>query len=827
MASEELSIRISARDEFSAQAADATRAAKRLADEIKDVRAEVARTGKGGDNLDRLQSEFEQLTREAAEARAEARRLGREMKNTGTQGAASAKQATTAWGKFKKAMASPLAMIASTAAVTLFAKQSIQAFAEVQDASDALSASFGPSGERMIAWANETAIAFNLSRGEALKSAQMMAVFGDSAGLAGEELETFAISLTERAAEAASYFGGTTADAITAFGAAMRGEMEPARRYGILLDDATLRTKAFEMGLISTTTQALTPQQKTLAAYNAVMEQTTRVQGDVARTADSMGNQIKQSQAQMENLKAAVGESLALALGPLLGMLNGALETFNALPQPIKTIATAIGAVAAAALILGPRLAMMGVTLDGIKAKAIGATNAMFGMSKGAARAGLAIAAYSAAAMAAGQANGGTGVVLSRVSNLNDALRQMTADGGIEGLAKRFKNFDAAVGDAAAFGSIDTRAEQSARMLAQLDSEMTNLVASGNASAAERQFNALTDAAEEWGGSVDEVTRALPNYTSTLEGATAAAKRHSPAANAVATATQYVIDAARRAVPVVDEDAQAMGRAATAASILRDAKRGAARASDGLTRALDGVTAAVQRAEAMRAYNAALKEYVENPTNQTLEAVSTAMTSAADSMENPRKKAKFVASAVGEIEEAGKGAKLNPELLTALDNARTKALNFKSAWDSIQLTKTLTIYINKVGNIPLELASGGMVDHHPLAAPRARGLLVGPGSGTSDSIPARLSNGEFVVRAAAVKAIGVGNMYALNRADQRPVYVAPKMTAPTLAAGPTAPVSTAPTIGEVVINNPSSGIDVQAEVLWAMRRAERLQRERA
>ena len=48
------------------------------------------------------------------------------------------------------------------------------------------------------------------------------------------------------------------------------------------------------------------------------------------------------------------------------------------------------------------------------------------------------------------------------------------------------------------------------------------------------------------------------------------------------------------------------------------------------------------------------------------------------------------------------------------------------------------------------LAKGGF----PENAPRAQGMLNGPGTGTSDSIPAYLSNGEFVVTAKAVKNAG-------------------------------------------------------------------------
>ncbi len=43
------------------------------------------------------------------------------------------------------------------------------------------------------------------------------------------------------------------------------------------------------------------------------------------------------------------------------------------------------------------------------------------------------------------------------------------------------------------------------------------------------------------------------------------------------------------------------------------------------------------------------------------------------------------------------------------------------------------------------------------------GAVSGPGSSTSDSIPARLSDGEFVIRASAVDAVGVNFLSALNR----------------------------------------------------------------
>lgn len=69
---------------------------------------------------------------------------------------------------------------------------------------------------------------------------------------------------------------------------------------------------------------------------------------------------------------------------------------------------------------------------------------------------------------------------------------------------------------------------------------------------------------------------------------------------------------------------------------------------------------------------------------------------------------------------------------------------------------------NNVGSNFLNAATGGFINNNKLQRFDSGGSVVGPGSGTSDSILARLSNGEFVVRAAAVKAVGTNFLSAIN-----------------------------------------------------------------
>lgn len=62
---------------------------------------------------------------------------------------------------------------------------------------------------------------------------------------------------------------------------------------------------------------------------------------------------------------------------------------------------------------------------------------------------------------------------------------------------------------------------------------------------------------------------------------------------------------------------------------------------------------------------------------------------------------------------------------------------------------------------PQYFANGGRV--------RPRGFVAGKGTGTSDSIPARLSNGEYVLPADTVKAVGVEALDSLRAATHAPV----------------------------------------------------------
>ena len=207
-----------------------------------------------------------------------------------------------------------LALAAATAAVSAFAIKiavdGVKAASNLSETVSKVGVLFGDSAAQIEAFAETAAESLGQTKQEALDASATFAIFGKSAGLSGDELVKFSTGFTSLASDLASFNDTSPEDAIQAIGAALRGEALPLRRYGVLLDEATLRQAAFELGIISTTKQALTPQQKVLAAQEVIYKQTTAAQGDFLRTSDGLANTQRKLNAQLTNIRTEIGTAL-------------------------------------------------------------------------------------------------------------------------------------------------------------------------------------------------------------------------------------------------------------------------------------------------------------------------------------------------------------------------------------------------------------------------------------------------------------------------------------------------------------------------------------
>lgn len=194
---------------------------------------------------------------------------------------------------------------------------------------------FGDGAAALDQWSTDAAKAMGQSKQAALDAAANFGIFGKAAGLTGNDLTDFSKELTGLAGDLASFGNTSPEEAAEALGAALRGEAEPMRKFGVLLDDATLKAKALEMGIYDGN-GSLTQQQKILAAQRSIMDQTSDAQGDFARTSGGLANQQRILRAQLANTSAEIGAKLLpvattlatwanTTLIPILGKWGGLL----------------------------------------------------------------------------------------------------------------------------------------------------------------------------------------------------------------------------------------------------------------------------------------------------------------------------------------------------------------------------------------------------------------------------------------------------------------------------------------------------------------------
>ncbi|AOT24046.1 tape measure protein [Arthrobacter phage Suppi] len=210
-----------------------------------------------------------------------------------------------------KAVVGPALALFAADRIKQFATDSVASFSELEDSTAAAGVVFGDSMNMIIDQSKTAGSTLGLSSQQVINAANTFGTYGKAAGLTGNDLAGFSTKLTGLAGDMASFKGTSTEQAIEAVGAALRGETEPIRAYGVMLDDASLKDEAMRQGLITTTKDALTPQQKVLAAQALIFKQTADAQGDFARTSTSTANVAKTLSAESENLSAKIGGFLA------------------------------------------------------------------------------------------------------------------------------------------------------------------------------------------------------------------------------------------------------------------------------------------------------------------------------------------------------------------------------------------------------------------------------------------------------------------------------------------------------------------------------------
>lgn len=308
----------------------------------------------------------------------------------GTAGNAGAEAGKSFSGKamgFIKDMAGPMIAAFGAVKVAQFFGDAIQGASNFAEQGAAVNQIFGKDGAAALQkLANVSAQTFGMSKDQLLEAAKTFGVYGQAAGLAGKDNADFSTQMVGLATDLASFNNTSVDDAILALGAGLRGESEPLKRYGVLMDENTLKAQALKMGIVElnvdqaklTKAQAdatkaqtayndavakygpnsdqakqallllgdaeekvgaakkgkidqLTQEQKVLAAQGLILEQTATQQGDFARTSEGFANQQRIMEANTKNLGIALGTMLLPALTGLTTIGNGVVVVLTAM----------------------------------------------------------------------------------------------------------------------------------------------------------------------------------------------------------------------------------------------------------------------------------------------------------------------------------------------------------------------------------------------------------------------------------------------------------------------------------------------------------------
>lgn len=199
-----------------------------------------------------------------------------------------------------------------------------------------LTYNYGEAAKTIETFAASAATSFGLSKLSAVEAANRFSVYAKAIKLTGGEAAGFSVDLTKLAGNLGAFADLPTEDAINAIGSAFRGERDPIEKYGILLNDASVKSGLFRR-TGEEVTGTLTTQQNILGTLQVLQEKGVEIGDAYGREQEQLGNKTKNASAQFENMKAKIGEFLLPAFTSvtdaistkLLPSLEGLVDAFR------------------------------------------------------------------------------------------------------------------------------------------------------------------------------------------------------------------------------------------------------------------------------------------------------------------------------------------------------------------------------------------------------------------------------------------------------------------------------------------------------------------
>ena len=136
-------------------------------------------------------------------------------------------------------------------------------------------------------------------------------------GVAEEHANTMSQNLTQLSYDLASFFNTDTEKAFDKLSSAMAGQVKGLREFGIDTTVASLQEYALAKN-IEKSVSKMTQAEKSLLRYNYIMENSIKIQGDMARTIVTPANALRVLNAQLTQMKRALGNVVSVLIAEFI-----------------------------------------------------------------------------------------------------------------------------------------------------------------------------------------------------------------------------------------------------------------------------------------------------------------------------------------------------------------------------------------------------------------------------------------------------------------------------------------------------------------------------
>jgi hypothetical protein len=257
------------------------------------------------------------LEKSFARASRDSSKFGRDMERSGR----SARTATVGFVGLGRALAPTAAALLGAGGLIVGLKQSVDAASNLNEQTAKTEVVFGRAAKGVEDWSKTTSSAMGLASDQALATASSFGALLTPIGITGQAAAAQSVKLTKLGADLASFYNTSVSDALDAIKSGLVGEVEPLRRYGVLLSETRVQQEALvETG--KTHASSLTASEKLLARQALIYRDTAKAQGDFTRTSGGFANQTRILGANLRQFEIILGQALIPTLTDLITKTN-------------------------------------------------------------------------------------------------------------------------------------------------------------------------------------------------------------------------------------------------------------------------------------------------------------------------------------------------------------------------------------------------------------------------------------------------------------------------------------------------------------------------